>query len=199
MVGTQSYFGHLVLAELSPLVSPVTALLCVCARQLLQLMPIENCSSKHNRSTMVSVVIGPTAAIVPTVVGKLATVPRRLIDCNFTESTCNWIHDPNNWPSNWYLTSEQQQQRPSQFRQELPTWKAICLDLVSSVPASTEVPVLTARLFGPLVSAAQAPSCLRLRYKLEHNFARSTGIQFTTRTVSEEDVPKLSLLRRQMG
>ncbi|KAF5402576.1 hypothetical protein PHET_04216 [Paragonimus heterotremus] len=99
--------------------------------------------------------------------------PPTKLDCDFSRSLCLWTNDQNNWPTNWAFSEPHVQSgRP----------KSLCLVAKSMGGSRSD---LTARLFGPLLTATNSARCLRLTYAIQPN--------------SVQAGPKLALLRRQMG
>ncbi|GAA55238.1 hypothetical protein CLF_107438, partial [Clonorchis sinensis] len=105
-------------------------------------------------------------------------VVHRPLDCNFTDSFCRWSNDQNNWPINWEL-------RPVDWK--ISIGNELCLK-VPSIPQKAD---LSARLFGPLLSASDNTRCLRLAYVIHPHPSFSSGL--------DRAGPKLALMRRQMG
>lgn len=114
-----------------------------------------------------------------------------LLDCNFTDSSmCKWSNDPNNWPVNWEI------HLPDKFNTvaTLETPKHICLFSTESIQLTD----LSARLFSPLLSSTSNNLCLNLVYAII--FSRKFSIQSSEILTDQiSSMPKLSLLRRQMG
>ncbi|KER26247.1 hypothetical protein T265_06444 [Opisthorchis viverrini] len=105
-------------------------------------------------------------------------VIHRPLDCNFTDSFCRWSNDQNNWPINWELRA---------VDRKISIGNELCLK-VPSVPQKAD---LSARLFGPLLSAPDNTRCLRLAYVVHPHPSSLSGL--------DRAGPKLALMRRQMG
>lgn len=119
---------------------------------------------------------------------QLDHAPRRpsMLDCNFTmfTSTCKWANDHNNWPTNWQVVADVAE--PSD---------AACLDVRSNPEAFLQSRELTARMFGPLIKSENEPRCLRFYYAVHVPTSLIDG----KRARPTEPMPRLALLRRQMG
>ncbi|RTG81303.1 uncharacterized protein DC041_0004385, partial [Schistosoma bovis] len=117
---------------------------------------------------------------------------KSLLDCNFTDSSmCKWSNDQNNWPVNWEL--ELTDRFSTSFNQE--SSGLICLDATKSIQSMD----LSARLFSSLMSSTFNNLCLKLVYTIVISSRTSSMDSSEILTDGISTMPKLSLLRRQMG
>ncbi|KAK4472147.1 hypothetical protein MN116_000445 [Schistosoma mekongi] len=127
------------------------------------------------------------------------------LECAFKESMCNWGNDPNNWPVNWRLNT-------INFKEELSVGDVISVTerysvCLSSSGKSTNYQFnndVTARLFSPIVSIMKQPSCIQLIYDIHfHSDSSRDRINLNGGDLNlygvDDKIPRLSLLRRQMG
>ncbi|VDO60516.1 unnamed protein product [Schistosoma margrebowiei] len=115
-----------------------------------------------------------------------------LLDCNFTDSSmCKWSNDQNNWPVNWELESTDR--FSTSVNQE--SSGLICLDATKSIQPMD----LSARLFSSLMSSTFNNLCLKLVYTIVISSLTSSMDSSEILTDGISTMPKLSLLRRQMG
>lgn len=104
---------------------------------------------------------------------------------------CKWSNDQNNWPVNWEL--ELTDRFSTSFNQE--SSGLICLDATKSIQPMD----LSARLFSSLMSSTFNNLCLKLVYTIVISSRTSSMDSSEILTDEISTMPKLSLLRRQMG
>uniref|UniRef100_A0A5K4F897 MAM domain-containing protein n=1 Tax=Schistosoma mansoni TaxID=6183 RepID=A0A5K4F897_SCHMA len=127
------------------------------------------------------------------------------LECEFKESMCNWGNDPNNWPVNWRLNAMSYKEEFLKHS-EMSTVErnSICLSIQGKSNNHQSDHDITARLFSPIISIMKQPSCIQLIYNIQYvsgslrDEISLSGRELNMYSVGDK-LPKLSLLRRQMG
>ncbi|CAH8472219.1 unnamed protein product [Schistosoma mattheei] len=126
-------------------------------------------------------------------------------ECEFEESMCNWGNDPNNWPVNWRLNAMSSKEELLK-NGEISTVErnSVCLSLHGKSNNHQSDYDITARLFSPIISIMKQPSCIQLIYNIQYvSGSLRDHISLSGRELNmygvDDRIPKLSLLRRQMG
>ncbi|CAH8473958.1 unnamed protein product [Schistosoma intercalatum] len=126
------------------------------------------------------------------------------LDCEFKKSTCNWGNDQNNWPVNWKLVMIESEDFSKNSEISTVERNSVCLSLHGKSNNHQSDYDITARLFSPIISIMKQPSCIQLIYNIQYvSGSLRDHISLSGRELNmygvDDRLPKLSLLRRQMG
>ncbi|CAH8478355.1 unnamed protein product [Schistosoma margrebowiei] len=126
------------------------------------------------------------------------------LDCEFKKSTCNWGNDQNNWPVNWKLVMIESEDFSKSSEISTVERNSVCLSLHGKSNNHQSDHDITARLFSPIISIMKQPSCIQLIYNIQYvSGSLRDHISLSGRELNmygvDDRLPKLSLLRRQMG